>query len=245
MPVGERAPRPRRLFHRPVVFEIAPQPEVLLLALRDADLAVERDDVPVPEGVAVEPGAARPGAVAEIVEIRQRPGRLVFVVAGARIGAALDGVPTAARSNSGNRPPCALKYALSPVVKTVPAILSSSFAVASALAPRSAAPQSAMSPAPTRTAIWGVGGGGGGSMMIGSGPGPGALARPPPHAPASRRRISAPDDERARSPSNLFIGRNAALSFNHRAAATVPKCAARSIAATVRCIGCYSPAPDQ
>jgi hypothetical protein len=47
----------------------------------------------------------------------------------------------------------ALKYALSPVVNTVPGILSSSFAVASALMPRSIAPQSAMSPAPTSTAI--------------------------------------------------------------------------------------------
>ena len=85
----------------------------------------------------------------------------------------------------------ALKYALSPVVKTVPAILSRSFAVASALAPRSAAPQSAMSPAPTRTAIWGVGGGGGATMTIGSGPGPGGLARLSLQAAATDADISA------------------------------------------------------
>src|SRR6185503_17229653 len=77
MPQGQRAARSRRRGR----LQILSQPHVLLLALRDPHLAVERDDVPVAEREAVEAGAARAGAIAEVVEIGKRARRLVFVVA--------------------------------------------------------------------------------------------------------------------------------------------------------------------
>jgi hypothetical protein len=151
MPIGERAFRRGRMA---VHLEIVAEPDELLLARADPDVAVERDDVPVAEREAVKAGAAhRAGAIAEVVEVGNavRP-RIVFVVPGARVHSILE--PSPARVIA--------VVVIGGVAEEVRVVarrederirhLVEQFAVASAWAPPSFA-QSAISPAPARKTV--------------------------------------------------------------------------------------------
>ena len=75
--------------------QIGAQPRELRRALTHRHVRVQRDDVPAAEIERVVPQPGGAGALAEVVEIRRRARRLVFVVAGSRVGARLVTAPGA------------------------------------------------------------------------------------------------------------------------------------------------------
>src|SRR2546426_12787540 len=86
VPVGDRAPLCAR-------GEIGPQPRFLRRAGAHVDVAVQRNDVPGAEIVAVVAQPGRPGLRPEVAEVTRGARRVMVVVAGRGAGARLVPAP--------------------------------------------------------------------------------------------------------------------------------------------------------
>src|SRR5262245_58467245 len=86
VPVGQRASRGVRR-------QIRSQPRLLCGARAHVDVAVERDDVPLADVVAVVAAAGGPGCGSKVAEVTRRTGSVVVVVAGRRPGARFELAP--------------------------------------------------------------------------------------------------------------------------------------------------------